>query len=83
MNTHTYAGEYAISCSEYAAKYSILYYSTLSLTNKIAPFEGNNVGYSTLQRTLWQHVMTPGNSFASFECSVCACSTVQSMAQLS
>ena len=27
-----------------------------SLTNQTAPFEGNNVGSSTLQRTLWQRV---------------------------
>ena len=41
--------------------------SMSSLTNQIAPFKGNNVGYSTLQHTLWQHVMTPGNNFVSFE----------------
>ena len=33
-----------------------------SLTNQTAlPFEGNNVGYSMLQRTLWQCVMTPND----------------------
>ena len=48
-----------------------MYYSTSSLTNQIAPFEGNNVGYSMLQHTLWQHVMMPDDNFASFECRVC------------
>ena len=42
-----------------------------SLTNQIAPFEGNNVGYSTPQCTLWQHVMTLNDKFASFECRAC------------
>ena len=42
-----------------------------SLTNQIAPFEGNNVGYSTLQHTLWQRVMTPDNNFVLFECRAC------------
>ena len=42
-----------------------------SLTNQIAPFDDHNVGYSTLQRTLWQQVMTPGDNFASFECRAC------------
>ena len=48
-----------------------LYYSTSSLTNQIAPFEGNNVGYSLLQHTLWQSIMMPGNNFALFECRAC------------
>ena len=47
---------------------SNLYYSTSSLTNQIAPFEGNNVGYCTL---LWRHVMTPDDYFTSFECRAC------------
>ena len=42
-----------------------------SLTNRIAPFEGNNVGYSMLQRTLWQCVMMPDDNFALFECRAC------------
>ena len=48
-----------------------LYYSKSSLTNQIAPFEGNSVGYSTLLRILWQRVMTPDDNCASFECRVC------------
>ena len=40
----------------------------LSLTNQIAPFEGNNVGYCMLLRTLWQRIMTLDNNFASAEC---------------
>ena len=47
------------------------YYSTSSLTNQIAPFKDNNVGYCSLQRTLWQRVMTPDDNFASFECRAC------------
>ena len=47
---------------------AIIYYSMSSLTNQIAPFEGNNVGYCML---LWQCVMTPDDNFASFECRVC------------
>ena len=35
---------------------------------KLLPFEGNNVGYSTLERTLWQRVMTPDDNFVLFEC---------------
>ena len=34
-----------------------LYYSTSSLTNQIAPFEGNNFGYCTRICHLWQRVM--------------------------
>ena len=45
-----------------------LYYSTSSLTNQIAPFEGNNVGYCTL---LWQCIMMPDNNLASFKCRAC------------
>ena len=41
------------------------------LTNLIGPFEGNNVGYSMLQHTLWQHVVIPDNNFALFECREC------------
>ena len=48
-----------------------LYYSTSSLTNQIAPFEGNNVGYSTFQHTIWQRIVTPADNFASFECRAC------------
>ena len=53
-----------------------------SLTNQIAPFEGNNVGYSTLQHTLWQRVMTPDDILRrlSAECVCMQCSTVSGSA---
>ena len=54
------------------------------LTNQIAPFEGNNVGYCMCIYHLWQRVTTQDNNFASFWMqSMCVCSAVQSVAQLS
>ena len=52
-----------------------------SLTNQIAPFEGNNVGYCTLLHTLWQRVMTLDDNLhhLSVEC-VCVCSAVSGSA---
>ena len=42
--------------------YMFINYSTSSLTNQITPFEGNNIGYSMLQHTLWQSVMMPDDN---------------------
>ena len=41
---------------------------TSSLTNQIAPFESNNVGYCMLLRTLWQRVTMPDDTSLSAEC---------------
>ena len=51
-----------------------------SLTNQIAPFEGNNVGYCMLLRTLWQRIMTLDNNFASAEHACMQRSTVNGSA---
>ena len=41
------------------ARKQYFYYSTSSLTNQIAPFEGNNVGYYSMRAcNQWQRVMT-------------------------
>ena len=51
----------------------MLYYSTSFLTNQIAPFEGNNVGFCMLLYVIyaWQCVMMLDDNFASFECGAC------------